>query len=270
MKAEPDYVQVSAGRHARSIELVLARPDRNNAIDLAFARSLHRAATAVQQAVAAGEVDCVLVSAQGRHFSVGGDLHDFPSDPERAVPHLQAMSTLVHEALATLLELPVPIVAKVQGVAAGAGVGLACFADLVLASTAVRFRSAYTAVGLSPDCGTSWLLPRLIGPRRAMEFVLTNRTIDAAEAASWGLISRAVAPERLDDAVDEAVLAILAAGRDCLVTSKRLLQTAMTNGLRAHLADEGQTIAVLGGSEHALAARTAFLKPDGVVGAVQS
>ncbi len=259
-------VRVSPGQRKGSIEVVLARADRRNAVDMAFAQSLQAAAAAVHVAVSSGAADCVVVSAQGQHFCVGGDLNDFPADEDRAVPHLQNMSFRVHEAMATFLELPVPIVSRVQGVAAGAGIGLAVFADVVVASTAARFRSAYTAMGLSPDCGTSWMLPRLIGERRAMDMVLTNRMVGAAEAEAWGLASRVVAPDRLDDTVDEVVAAILGAGRAANAASKRLLRSSLTDGLRAHLADEGQTVALLGGSAGALAARERFIKPDDVVG----
>jgi 2-(1,2-epoxy-1,2-dihydrophenyl)acetyl-CoA isomerase len=252
-------VRVAATRWAGCLEVVLARPEHGNAIDMSFATVLLDAARQVRSAVLDGQVACVLLRAEGRHFCVGGDLKSFPSDADEATPHLAAMAAVVHEALAILCETDVPTVARVHGVAAGAGIGLACFADVVVASTVARFVPAYAAVGLSPDCGTTWLLPRLVGPRRAADMVLTNRSVDAATAERWGLVSRLVDAERLDEEVDEVVTAVLNAGTDASVASKRLLRSAPGNGLRAHLADEAQTIAALGGTTRALSARAALL-----------
>lgn len=251
-------VHVSTSEHAGCVSVVLARPDKGNAIDTDFAVAFRDAARDVRAAVDDHRADCVVIRAEGRHFCVGGDLADFPADEEQAVAHFQTMATTIHEGLSTLLGLEVPIVARVQGVAAGAGIGLAAFADVVVASTAAAFIPAYSTVGLSPDCGVSWLLPRLVGERRAADLLLTNRRIDAATAERWGLVSRVVAPEDLDGEVDSAVAAIVAGGRTATVETKRLLRSAATNHLRAHLADEAQTVAALGGSPHALAARAAF------------
>ncbi|SOD74660.1 2-(1,2-epoxy-1,2-dihydrophenyl)acetyl-CoA isomerase [Jatrophihabitans sp. GAS493] len=253
-------VQLRSGPEPRACTLLLARPERGNAIDSDFAAALLQAARGVSELVAGGGIDCVLIAAEGKAFSVGGDLRDFPTDGDRAVPHIQAMAAVSHEAMALLLELPVPVIAQVQGVAAGAGIGLAVFADVVIASTHARFKAGYPAVGLSPDCATTWLLPRLVGERRAMDLLLTNRSVDATEAERWGLVSRVVAPEELEDAARQAVRAALQGGRDAAIETKRLLRSAPQDTLRAHMADEGTTIARLGGTPTAVAARTAFLE----------
>lgn len=252
-------VIVEPGTRAGSIVLRLARPERLNAIDLAFARSLRRAVHEIQDLVMAGSADCVILVADGEAFCVGGDLRDFPSDAATAGPHLHAMSVLCHDALAGLIELPVPVLARVHGAVAGAGIGLAVCADVVVASARTRFRAGYSAVGLSPDCGVSWLLPRLVGERRAMELLLSNRTVAAAEALDWGLVSRVVEPAALEVELDALVAGVLAMGRDAAGQTKRLIRAADRDSLRAHLADEGTTIAELGTSEVALAARRRFL-----------
>src|SRR5690606_2097310 len=131
--------------------LVLARPERGNAFDLPFARSFARAAARVEARVREGGLTCLLITAQGRHFCVGGDLRDFPEDGERARAHLTEMIELVNQAMTVLLEIPVPVVTRVQGAAAGAGVGLAACGVIVVAARSARFRAAYTAVGGSPD-----------------------------------------------------------------------------------------------------------------------
>lgn len=251
-------VQLRPGPLPRTAALVLARPDRGNAIDAAFTADLLAAARAATRRAAVDDLDCLLVTAEGTAFCVGGDLRDFPDDPETATPYLHAMSVRSHEALALLHELPVPVVGRVQGVAAGAGIGLAAVADIVLASTTARFVAGYPAVALPPDCGTSWLLPRLIGERRTLDLLLTNRAVDAAEAQRWGLVTRAVPPEDLDAAVDATLRAVLAGGPAAAQT-KRLVRASRHNGLRSHLADEGTTIATLAAGEAAIRARTAFV-----------
>lgn len=239
--------------------LVLARGDKGNAIDLAFGTALEQAVLEVVRHVEEGSTRLLLLIAEGPFFCVGGDLEDFPTGRERVVPHLEHMASMVHHALQLVVELPVPVVTRVQGVAAGAGVGLAVCGDVVIASRTARFRSAYTSVGLSPDCGTSWLLPRVIGERRAMDMVLTNRVVSAEEAEHWGLVSRVAEPEDLDDEVDRVVEMLLGLSTDGLVESKRLLQAAPHIALVDHLADEASTIARLAAAPAAIATRQEFL-----------
>ena len=251
-------VVVTPGRDGRVLDLVLSRGDRGNAIDMALARDLLAAAREVRDAVDAGTVDVVVLRAEGRHFCVGGDLHDFPLDPDAAVPYMRSMADTVSDAVLLLVGLAVPLVARVHGAAAGAGIGLAVLADVVVASTAAKFVPAYTGVGLSPDCGVSWLLPQLVGARRASDMILTNRPVPAALAEDWGLVSRVVGPDDLDTEVGAVVDAILAADRTAGIASKKLLQDAPDTPLRAHLAAEAESVATLGGLPHSLAAREAF------------
>ena len=244
------------GRIAR---LTLTGGDRGNAIDLAFARSFEGATSDLLDRAQAGELDVVVVAAEGRMFCVGGDLADFPSDPDAVVDHLARMAGLMHHGLELLVQIPVPVVVRVQGVAAGAGLGLVAAGDIVIASSVARFRSAYTAVGLSPDLGVSWLLPRVVGARRAADMVLTNQMVSAEQAEAWGLVSRVVAPDRLDDTVDGIVDALAAMPTGGLVESKRLLASAADRPLVEHLDDEAATIAWLSATAGARQAREQFL-----------
>ena len=195
-------------------------------------------------------------------FCVGGDLADFPADPDAVVAHLGRMAGLMHHGLELMTQIPVPVVVRVQGVAAGAGVGLVASGDLVVASSAARFRSAYTAVGLSPDLGVSWLLPRVIGARRAADMVLTNRIVSADEAEAWGLVSRVVPPEQLDDAVAQIVDGLVAMPSGGLIESKRLLAAAPVRPLIEHLDDEAATIVRLSATPEARQTRERFLSRD--------
>lgn len=239
--------------------LVLMRGERGNAIDMAFAEQFEESAQRVLRQAESGAIAVVVVEAEGSMFCVGGDLDDFPADPNLVVQHLETMVSRMHRALGMLTGLPVPVVTRVQGVAAGAGLGLVAFGDVIIASSSARFQSAYTAVGLSPDLGVSWLLPKIIGPRRAADMVLTNRMVSADEAEQWGLVSRVVAPDCLDDEVDRLVQGLLAVPRSGVVESKRLLGRASERPLSSQLVDEAATIVRLSAEPDACRAREEFL-----------
>lgn len=123
--------------------------------------------------------------------------------------------------------------------------GLALCGDLILMASTARLRVAYTAVGLSPDCGTSWLLARRLGTARALDLALTNRLLTGAEVEQWGLVSRVVDPDALGAEV-EAIASVLVEGsRRSLAETKRLLHEASSAPLEQHLAAEAGTIATL-------------------------
>lgn len=165
----------------------LVRPQLANSIDLAFAMDLKAAAEACKRA----GVGVVLISAEGRHFCAGGDVKSF-ADRTDLESYLEELIGHFHSAISVLVEMDAPLVVAVEGSVAGAGLGLVSAADLVVASASSTFVMAYTRLGLTPDGSTSWFLPRLIGLRRTLDLVLTNRVLDAAEALDWGLISRLV------------------------------------------------------------------------------
>src|SRR4029077_783380 len=106
-------------------------------------------------------------------------------------------TTYLHAAISHFVRMDAPVIAAVNGTAAGAGVGLVAMADLALCGRNAKFNLAYTKVGLTPDAGTSFLLPRIVGARRAMELLLLNRTLTAAEALGWGLVNEVVGDGQL-------------------------------------------------------------------------
>jgi 2-(1,2-epoxy-1,2-dihydrophenyl)acetyl-CoA isomerase len=166
----------------------LNRGDQGNAIDLALARSLLDAARRCQ----AGDVRAVLLTAAGRSFCVGGDLREFAAAPDLRA-HLLEVTDALHGALRIFTTLDAPVVAAVHGAVAGAGLGLAGAADVVVAAEDATFVAAYTGIGYSPDAGVTWSLPRLVGPATALDLLLTDRRLSAAEAQAAGLVSRVVA-----------------------------------------------------------------------------
>jgi len=226
-------------RSGRIACITLNRPAVANAIDQGLAAALR----AVLEAIAAGPPPgAVLLQGAGRTFCGGGDLQAFNREGTRAPAYVAALLADFHVAVQRLAELPVPVVVAVQGAAAGAGLGLALAADIVLAAEDSRFVMAYGAVGLTPDGGTSWGLPRAVGLRRALELTLLNRPLTAAEAQAAGLVTRVVPAGDLARQAQATAVELAAGPTAALVASKRLLRESLGRDLGAQLAAEERQI----------------------------
>jgi 2-(1,2-epoxy-1,2-dihydrophenyl)acetyl-CoA isomerase len=236
--------------------LTLARPEAANAIDLAMAQELSDAAIRCDESP---EVRAVLITAEGRMFSAGGDIRAFAEDIDGLPTLIKKLTVPLHAAISRLTRMRAPVVTAVAGPAAGAGFSLALSGDIVLAAESAKFTMAYTAVGLSPDGSSSWFLPRLIGQRRTAELMLTNRTLTAAEAADWGLITRAVADEELI-AEAERVATTLAKGPTLAHSQiKTLLAGSMNQSLETQMELEARGIAAMTATEDGREGIAAFI-----------
>ena len=153
--------------------IVIDDPDRHNVIGAEFAQELARAAVACE---GNPDVRVVLLSAVGDEFSVGGDLNEFLRERARLREHIRERATHFHLAITVLIRLEVPVVCAVNGIAAGGGFSLAIMCDLTIAKRSAKFNLAYTRSGLTPDGGSSWFLPRLVGMQRAFDIMATNPT----------------------------------------------------------------------------------------------
>jgi len=223
--------------------VTFCRPEAANAIDLAFAREFERTAFECLE----NQVRVVLMSADGSQFCAGGDVKSFNAQPD--IPnHIAEVTTHLHSGITTFVQMDAPVIASVQGSAAGAGLGLVCAADLAIASDSAKFLMAYTALGLSPDGSSSWFLPRHVGLRRAIELTLTNRVLTADEALSWGIVSRVVADNELSRVSEDLASSISAGPTAAYGASTRLLRAATNDSLIDHLAEESRSIASLSGT----------------------
>lgn len=233
----------------------LNRPEAYNAVDLELADGLH---AAMQRAGSDPSVRAVLLSGRGNSFCSGGDVKAMASadDPETFVRRLAAAS---NRAVLAMESLGKPITAAVHGSAVGAGLGYVCAADLVVAAESARFLSAFTTVGLTPDSGASWFLPRLVGTRRALELTLLNRVLTAAEALEWGLVNT-VCPDELLGKVADDVTRRLAAGPSASGPARGLVRSAADRSLAEHLDAEGASIAAMAGTEDARRLLAAFAR----------
>jgi 2-(1,2-epoxy-1,2-dihydrophenyl)acetyl-CoA isomerase len=139
----------------------------------------------------------VVLSGAGRHFCFGGDLRAVGARAPAGEDYIRELTTYLHAAISQFVRMDPPVIAAVNGTAAGAGVGLVAMADLALCARSSKFNLAYTQAGLTPDAGTTFLLPRTLGLKRTMELLLLNRALPADEALSWGLVNEVVADEQL-------------------------------------------------------------------------
>lgn len=208
--SEPDAPSVLVDVRDGAARLTLNRPAAANAINLDLAAAL---AAATGRVRADPSVRVVFLTGSGSRFCAGGDVRGFVGVGAQLGDYLGELLGVLHPAIADLAAIEVPVVAAVQGSAAGAGISLLAAADLVVAAAGTRFVLAYTSLGLVPDGGSTWTLPRLVGPRRALDLALTNRTLDAAEALAWGLVTRVVPDEELIDHSERLVAELVGGPR---------------------------------------------------------
>ena len=225
-----DVVELSVAAGVATI--TLNRPDAGNSIDLAVAQGLCAAATDCTER---RDVRAILIRGAGRNFCVGGDLKSFVPYGDDMGRHLKDVTTALHPAISRLARADAPVIAAVNGSAAGAGFSLVCSADLVVAAESARFLMAYTKIGLSPDGSGTWFLPRLVGARRAAELTLLNRMLSASEALEWGIVTRVVGDDALKAEATALARAIADGPREGQAASKRLLRASLDNTLETQM-----------------------------------
>jgi 2-(1,2-epoxy-1,2-dihydrophenyl)acetyl-CoA isomerase len=237
--------------------LTLNRPDAGNAIDVPLAQSLERAVSVVAFDRA---IRCVVIRANGRMFCAGGDVKALHAAGEGLPALLREILFHLHPAILGLATMDKPVIAAVHGPAAGAGLGLAAVADIALAEPAANFTMAYSRIGLSPDAGASWLLPRLIGLRRAQELALSGRRLSADEAAAMGLISCVVAENELAQQTHGLAHELARSATGALGRTKRLLLTGDQTSFADQLAAESRAIVEQGATGEARAGLAALIE----------
>lgn len=224
----------------------LNRADASNAVDVPLLQALHAAALRCH---AEPGVRVMILSGEGRNFCAGGDVKTFASKGEALPDYLREATAWLQLATAAMIQLKAPVIARIQGFAAGgAGFGFACAADLVVAAESARFFSGAVRVGMAPDAGTSVTLSRIVGLRRAMDILLTNPTLTAIEACDLGIVSRVVPDDQLDKTVDELATQLAAQPPLALAATKRLVWGGLGSGVEERLAEEARVVSELSGT----------------------
>jgi 2-(1,2-epoxy-1,2-dihydrophenyl)acetyl-CoA isomerase len=234
LSAEPVAVEVRDG----VLAVTLNRPRAGNALSSSLVTALDSAL----EHTSSSEVRCVLVRGAGKHFCVGGDVSELGADTSAvSEERSRGMVMRTEGVLRRLQDLDVPVVVLVHGAVAGAGLALMLVADLVVAARSARFVPAYGALGLTPDVGVSFLLPRVVGERRALQFLLSGRDLASETACQWGLVTEVVDDDTALARTEE--LARRLAGSVQARETKRLVRSGFTVGRDASAVDEAETFA---------------------------
>ncbi|WP_342244560.1 enoyl-CoA hydratase/isomerase family protein [Pseudomonas sp. OTU5201] len=231
----------------------LNRPDTLNALTVELAQGFLQAMLEIEGTEG---VRVVVINGLGRAFCAGGDLSYLDgATPEKA----RRLIDPLHEAIELMTQLPVPVIAAVHGVVAGAGVSLALACDFVLAAEGTRFNLAYTGIGTSPDASASWHLPRLIGLNKSLELLLLSEPFDAAEALQLRLINQVHPVEQLSKACESMVQKLAKAPTFALGQTKRLVRDSLQQNLKQHLDAERDSFCACAQSSDFTAGINAFL-----------
>lgn len=216
-------------------EITFNRPSRLNAIDQELAEKLVETLSTIDQT---SRVKAVILRGAGRAFMAGGDLKVFYDAGDQAPEAVKNLIVPFHRVIRGIRKLRAPVIAAVHGAAAGGGMALALACDFVIASTDALFTPAYLRIGTTPDGGTTWTVTRLLGERRALEWLMLGDAMSAERAASLGLINRAVSSENLEQEVLTLANRIVAGPAPAQASLKRLVWGATETSLDDQLEAE--------------------------------
>jgi 2-(1,2-epoxy-1,2-dihydrophenyl)acetyl-CoA isomerase len=234
------YENITLERRDGVATLTLNRPKAANSIDIPLARELMDAAIACDDDP---ETRAVILTGAGPMFCAGGDLRSFAEAGMGISSRLKELTAYLHAAISRFTRMNAPVIAAVNGMAAGAGFSLAVAADLTIASETAGFVMAYTNAGLVPDGSSTFFLPRRIGDRRTRELMLTNRRLTAAEAFDWGLVNQVVPADQLLPTVAKLAATLAAGPTRSFGAVKALLNATFENGLETQMELEARAIA---------------------------
>jgi 2-(1,2-epoxy-1,2-dihydrophenyl)acetyl-CoA isomerase len=251
------YEQIAVSIDGDVITITLQRPDKLNALTGAMSDELVEAFTRVRDDPT---VRAVVVTGAGRGFCAGQDLTEFET-AYRGGQRPDIREHLVrtyHRLIPLVVKTPKPVIAAVNGVAAGAGVSLALACDIRIATDEARFTQAFVKIGLVPDSGGTWLLPRAIGHARALELSMTGDVIDAATALEIGLVHRVVPSEGFEAEVRAYSGRLAALPTAAIGATKELLRDSLGLGLEEALEREAETQSRMGQTDDHLEGVMAF------------
>jgi 2-(1,2-epoxy-1,2-dihydrophenyl)acetyl-CoA isomerase len=244
--------RITHSRDGRILRVHLTAPAQGNTIDLDFTAGLAEAVADLDG------IGCVLLTAAGPNFCLGGDVAQF-AGAEDPGAYIDELAADLHRSLVRLDTAGVPVVVAAQGWSAGAGLRLVLAGDVVVLEDGSRLRPAYSAIGLSPDGGMSWTLPRAVGRARAMDMLLTNRVMDAAEALTAGLASRVVSDGTAVQVAEDIARQIAAGPARALAAARTLVRDGRDRDLAAHLDAERASISTQAGGPEGREGVAAFL-----------
>jgi 2-(1,2-epoxy-1,2-dihydrophenyl)acetyl-CoA isomerase len=234
--------------------LTLNRPDRLNS----FTVEMHEEVADALRNLADARV--LVLTGAGRGFCAGQDLNDRAVAPGESVDLGESVEKRYNPLIRTLTALPMPVIARVNGVAAGAGANIALACDIVIAAKSAKFIQSFASIGLIPDSGGTWVLPRLVGQARALGLALTAEPLPAEKAAEWGLIWKAVDDDALDAEVNALASKFAAAPTRGLAAIKKMIRESWCHSLDAELDLQRDMMRELGMSDDYREGVAAFME----------
>ena len=250
----PTYETILLSLESGIARLTLNRPDRLNS----FTVQMHEEVADALGKL--GDARVLVLTGAGRGFCAGQDLNDRAVAPGGSVDLGESLELRYNPLIRRLTALPMPVIARVNGVAAGAGANIALACDIVIAARSAKFIQSFANIGLVPDSGGTWVLPRLIGQARAMGLALTGEALSADKAALWGMIWKAVDDEALDAEVDALATRFASAPTAGLARIKTMIRASWTATLSDHLDTERDAQRSLGGGNDYREGIAAFLE----------
>ena len=239
--------------------LTLNRPDRLNALNVQVANDFKAAvAAALDQGARA-----IVLTGAGRAFCAGGDLREMQEIAKkdgRVEAFFDEPLRILNEAILLIRQTPVPFIAAVNGVASGGGCNLALACDLVIAADSARFNQAFVKIGLTPDCGGTFMLPRLVGLKRATELLFTGELVSARAAAEMGMINSVIPDGELMSTVMAMAEKLAQAPTAAIAEIKMLLDASAANDLKTQLDLERKTQIESGKTKDFVEGVSAFLE----------
>jgi len=238
--------------------ITLNRPAQYNVINQELAIALQEA---VRECARDETLRAVVLTGNGNAFCGGGDIR-FMNDARednRTVASFEALFPVLHGTIIEMREMPKPIVAALNGVAAGGGLGLALACDFRIASAKASLLTAFLGIGASPDSSSSFFLPRYVGIGRATELFLRNKPVSAEEALSLGLVHAVVPPEKVMEETMTLARELAQGPTGAFGRTKQLLNQSFSTSLQEHLHDEARLITISGSTKDFAEGLTAFL-----------
>lgn len=232
------------------------RPDRLNAMYMDLFEQMLQALKEAESA----EYRSVIIRGEGKAFSVGGDIRAFSEVAQSGKEIPERGPDLLHEVMMKIRKLEKPVIASIQGACAGAGLSLVLCSDLAIAADNAKFNLAYAGIGLSPDGGSTYFLPRHVGLKNATEILLTGKTMTAEKAKDLGLINRVVKEEELIEQTEQIAMMLAMGPTAAFTKMKKLLYVTFDNTLENQLMLESKYFSQSSMSEDFKEGLTAFLE----------
>jgi len=237
--------------------ITLNRPEHLNALNMDLSKEL------LEAVLSCGEdkkVRVVVITGSGKAFSAGGDVKAFKENLPNIAIYLKHQTTFLHKAISNIARMPKPVIAAVNGVAAGGGFSLALACDLTIATESARFVTAYSHIALTPDLSCTYFLPRLVGNKKGLEMLYTNASITAKEALELGIVNQVVPDSEFQKAVENFATQLTERPAFALANTKKLFRLSWAASLETQMENETEIIGQAGLTEDFAEGITAFIE----------